>query len=174
MNLEIRRTVYMYQKLEKTQVGDIIEFELKTGEKVEAMKMTLDGIWCFVDCLEDECDMHDMDKALERVVEEFPDEIRQMLRPFDDGKLLRLPTEKEVFGDNRVGKPEPDDVVQWEPMKLRRNRIASQGLNGDCEWWWTSTQHKKDASCFAAVGNYGLCAYSGASNSYGVRPAFRF
>lgn len=173
MNLEIRRTVYMYQKLEKTQVGDIIEFELKTGETVQAMKMTDDGIWCFVDCLEDECDMHDMEQHLESVLSVFPDDIRGLMKPFDDGRLLRLPTEKEVFGKNVYGKKQPMDVQQWEPMKLRRNRIAFQGLNGDYEWWWTETPHKNDAAFFAVVSG-GNCTYGSASFSGGVRPAFRF
>ena len=174
MKLDIRRNVRMFQSVEKTQIGDVIQFDLTTGETVQAMKMTDDGIWCFVDCLEDECDMHDMEQHLESVLSVFPDDIRELMKPFDDGRLLRLPTEKEVFGKNVYGKKQPMDVQQWEPMKLRRNRIAFQGLNGGYEWWWTETPHKNGAAFFADVYRDGGCSYGGASGSGGVRPAFRF
>ena len=174
MKLDIRRNVQMFQSVEKTQIGDVIQFDLKTGETIQAMKMTEDGIWCFVDCLEDENDMETMPAFLTDLVEQFPDDIRRLMKPFDDGRLLRLPTEMEVFGKNIYGKKQPMDVQQWEPMKLRRNRIAFQGLNGAWDWWWTETPHKNDATVFALVSSYGLCTYTNASNSNGVRPAFRF
>jgi hypothetical protein len=171
--IEIIRSVKMKQSMEKTLVGDVIQFTLKTGEIVQAMKMTEGGIWCFVDCLEDECDMKRMDEYLAAVLEQFPEDIRQMMKPFEDGRMLRLPTEKEIFGKNEYGEKEPDTVRQWEPMKERRNRIAFQGLNGGWEWWWTKTPQKKDAEYFAIVFNAGLCTSSYASGSGGVRPAFR-
>jgi hypothetical protein len=171
--IEIIRSVKMKQSMEKTQVGDVIQFTLKTSEIVQAMKMTEGGIWCFVDCLEDECDMKRIDEYLAAVLEQFPKDIRQMMKPFEDGRMLRLPTEKEIFGKNKYGEKEPDTVRQWEPMKERRNRIAFQGLNGGWEWWWTETPHKKNAACFATVDGNGYCACDHASNSNGVRPAFR-
>lgn len=174
MKLDIRRNVRMFQSVEKTQIGDVIQFDLKTGETVQAMKMTDDGIWCFVDCLDEENDMETMPAFLTDLVEQFPDDIHGLMKPFDDGRLLRLPTEKEVFGKNVYGKKQPMDVQQWEPMKLRRNRIAFQGLNGGYEWWWTETPHKNGAAYFAGVYGGGTCSYDDASYSRGVRPAFRF
>ena len=171
--IEIIRSVKMKQSMEKTLVGDVFQFTLKTGEIVQAMKMTEDGIWCFVDCLKDECDMNSMNEYLAALLDQFPDNIRGLMQPFEDGRMLRLPTEKEVFGKNEVGKVEPDSVQQWEPMKLCRNRTAYQGLNGDCEWWRTETPHKKIAAVFAGVYGLGLCGCAHASDSGGVRPAFR-
>jgi hypothetical protein len=170
--IEIVRSVKMKQSMEKTQVGDVIQFMLTSGETVRVMKMTEDGIWCFVDCLRDECDMNSMNEYLAALLEQFPDDIRELLEPFDDGCILRLPTEKEVFRTNEVGKPEHGTVRQWEPMKERRNRIAFRGLNGGWEWWWTKTPHKKNAAYFARVGSYGNCYCDIASASGGVRPAF--
>jgi hypothetical protein len=137
------------------------------------MKMTECGIWCFVDCLEDECDMKRIDEYLAAVLEQFPKDIRQMMKPFEDGRMLRLPTEKEIFGKNKYGEKEPDTVRQWEPMKERRNCIAFHGLNGGWEWWWTKTPHKKNTADFAYVNSDGYCGCAGVSASGGVRPAFR-
>lgn len=157
-------------------VGDVLAFELMDGEKVEAMAMkeTDQGmIFCFVDCLKDEENMHDLPGKLNTtILERFPKEIRDVMGKFPDGRFLRLPTEKETFGCNEIGADEGDDVQQWEPMKDRRNRIAFQGLHGDSEWWWTETPDKDDAAHFAFASNSGYCSYNHASGSYGVRPAF--
>ena len=170
--IEIIRSVKMKQSMEKTQVGDVIQFTLKTGEIVQAMKMTKGGIWCFVDCLKDECDMNSMNEYLAALLNKFPEFIRQRMKPFEDGHMLRLPTEKEIFGKNTYGENEPGTVRQWEPMKERRNRIAFQGLNGSWEWWWTKTPHKKNAAYFAVVNSVGYCCLNDDSGSAGVRIVF--
>lgn len=175
--LTITQTINTYDNPENASVGDLMEFSLKTGETVQAMKMTDDGIWCFVDCLKEEHDMKTMEAFLNGVLDLFPDIIRENMKPFEDGRFLRLPTEKEIFGENKYGKAEPDTIHQWEPMKLRRNRIAFVGLNGDPDWWWTETPYKglrdvASATDFCGVTYDGNCYYINASSTLGVRPAF--
>lgn len=170
------------------EVGDVIAFELEGGEKVEAMAMRqeADGmLFLFVDCLKDEECMNEEDsnrggfdasdlrmKLNREIVERFPAEIREQMVAFANGDMLRLPTEKELFGVNEYGEDE-GDVEQFAPMKLRRNRIAFQGHNGNWEWYWLANKHKRSASRFADVNHDGLAYYGGASGAYGVRPAFK-
>lgn len=169
-------------------VEDIISFELADGEKVEAMamKQEADGmIFMLVDCLRDEECMNEEDsnrggfdasdlrmKLNREIVERFPAEIREQIVAFANGDMLRLPTEKEIFGVNEYGEDE-GDVEQFAPMKLRRNRIAFQGLNGNWEWYWLANKHKRSASVFAHVPTYGIAACADASPAGGVRPAFK-
>ena len=147
-------------------------------------------IFCLVDCLKDEYPMNDrstnkggyeaskLRSTLRDVIlPRFPAEITEKMVPFENGDLLRLPTEKEIFGRNCFGLDEPEEVTQWEPMKLRRNRIAFHGHNGDWEWYWLQNPALRDvvsAAGFATVRSYGSAAYSYASSSWvGVRPAFQ-
>ena len=171
------------------QVGDIISFTLTEGEQVEAMamKQEQDGmIFCLVDCLADEYAMNEKDTnrggfdasdlrtALKgEILDRFPADLRERMVAFENGDLLRLPTEREIFGENYYGKNEPEAVTQWEPMKLRRNRIAFQGKNGAWEWYWLMNKRRGSAADFAYVGIGGGANYSYASYSDGVRPAFK-
>lgn len=170
------------------EVGDVIAFELADGEKVEAMamKQEADGmIFMLVDCLKDEECMNEEDsnrggwdasdlrvKLNGEILERFPAEIREQMVAFTNGDMLRLPTEKEIFGVNEYGEDE-GDVEQFAPMKLRRNRIAFQGLNGNWEWYWLANKHKRSASHFALVNGDGIADYYSASGAAGVRPAFK-
>lgn len=172
-------------------VGDTISFDLTDGEHMEAIavKEETDGmIFCAVDCLETEYQMNkkptneggyeacELRKALNgEILERFPAEIRESIVPFENGDLLRLPTEKEIFGKNKYGENESDNVTQWEPMKLRRNRIAFQGYNGEWEWYWLQNRLRGVASAtyFAYVTGRGYASCYGASSSLGVRPAFK-
>lgn len=170
------------------EVGDVIAFELEGGEKVEAMAMRqeADGmLFLFVDCLKDEECMNEEDsnrggfdasdlrmKLNHEIIERFPAEIREQMVAFTNGDMLRLPTEKEIFGVNEYSEDE-GDIEQFAPMKLRRNRIAFQGLNGNWEWYWLANKHRHSASGFAVVGSYGGAGYGDASGAGGVRPAFK-
>lgn len=170
------------------EVGDVIAFELEGGERVEAMAMRqeADGmLFLLVDCLKDEECMNEEDsnrggfdasdlrmKLNREIIERFPAEIREQMIAFTNGDMLRLPTEKEIFGVNEYGEDE-GDVVQFAPMKLRRNRIAFQGLNGNWEWYWLANKHKRSASYFASVNRGGNASANNASASDGVRPAFK-
>ena len=85
--------------------------------------------------------------------------------------MIRIPTEKEIFGVNKYGEKESDDVKQFEPMKNRRNRIAFR--NNEFEWYWLKNRGVRSAAGFALVGYSGIANYSYASNSFGVRPLFK-
>lgn len=170
-------------------VGDTISFRLNDGELVEAMAVKAEQngmVFMLVDCLHDEEPMNrtvtnrggydacDLRKKLNgAILDRFPKEVRGIMVPFENGDFLRLPTEKEIFGVNEYGEKEPDSVEQFEPMKLRRNRIAFQGHNGAWEWYWLQNKVKGTAACFAIVDRGGDAYGYGASGACGVRPAFK-
>lgn len=187
--MKIERTIEVQG--ESFIVGDIISFELNDGEKVEAMAVKQDGdimIFCHVDCLKDEYPMNDRNTnkggyeasklrttLRDVILPRYPEELVKKMVPFKNGDLLRIPTEKEIFGRNVYGDDEPEEVTQWEPMKLRRNRIAFQGHNGEWEWYWLQNPAVRDvvsSTGFARVAAHGVALHYHASGSFGVRPAF--
>lgn len=180
--MRVKRTIQI--KTNHFEVGDVIKFKLATGEKVEAMAMKQDGdnmIFCAVDCLAQEHAMNGNsyeDSELRsylngNVINLFPCKLRSRMIAFDNGDMLRIPTEKEIFGENEYGEEEGSSVKQWKPMKKRKNRIASQGLNGCWEWYFLQNKVKESASGFCGVAGAGSALYVGASSSYGVRPVFQ-
>lgn len=182
----------MAVEVEQFEVGDIIKFKLTDGEKVQAMavKQTNKGmLFVLVDCLAKEYPMFnsledmtddfftyensDLRKALNgEILARFPEEIRSRMVTLDNGDMLRIPTEREIFGENIYGQEESDIVKRWKPMKKKRNRIAFQGKEGAWEWYWLMNRHKEYASHFAGVFAYGNAYYGYASNPRGVRPVF--
>lgn len=187
--ITVRKTVTeQMSECEAFKVGDVIDFTLSTGEKVSAMamKQQKDGmIFAFVDCLSDKYSMNDkntneggyaeseMRRFLgEDLYDRFPATIKDKMVTFDNGDYLRLMTEKEVFGENFYGEDEGDEVEQFEPMKLRRNRIALQGKNGSPDWYWLANKVKDSAAYFADVSYLGYVDCGSAPASFGVRPAF--
>lgn len=185
--MKVRRTEKI--KVNTFRVGDVIRFKLSDGEKVEmlAVKEESDGmIFCFVDCLAKEYSMNEQntneggwdasdlrEKLNGKVLDRFPRKIRKLLLPFENGDLLRLPTEKEIFGSNPCGEDDPESVSQWKPMKQRKNRIASQGLNGGWEWYWLQNRVPVSAANFAGVHGNGSADCYDASLAAGVRPVVK-
>lgn len=189
--MEVKRK--MTVDTEMFELGDIISFKLTTGEKVQAraVKETPDGmLFVTVDCLKEEQqmfkntdDMEDEDFSydnsdLRKVLNgaslaSFPVEIRDRMKVvYGDSDLLRIPSEKEIFGENQYGQEE-GKVKQFKGMKNRRNRIAWQGSKtGAFEWYWLMNRHKEYASNFAHVNSNGYANYNNASFSFGVRPVF--
>jgi len=172
------------------KVGDIIEIKLTDGVKAEAMAMKQeeDGmIFCLVDCLPNTSRMNDtrtneggyeksdLRKKLNgEILNLFPTEFKATMAPFDSGDLLRLPTEKEIFGKKRFGECEGPDVTQWEPMKKRRNRMAfDDSKDENLQWYWLMNKVRESAPAFSYVSASGLADYVDASSSCGVRPAFK-
>lgn len=189
--MEIKRT--MTVDTEMFDVGDVLAFFLADGEKVQAMAMkeTPAGmLFVLVDCLAKEYPMFkdidrvdrddvsymtsDLRKALNgEIFARFPEEIKsRMVAVNPEGDMLRIPTEREIFGTNEYGVNENKAVTQWKPMELRRNRIAFQGDNGAWEWYWLMNRHKRYASLFAGVNSDGFAACNYAGTSGGVRPVF--
>lgn len=182
----------MMVDVELFEVGDIIKFKLNDGEKVQAMavKETSKGmLFMLVDCLAKEYPMFtsledmtedyftyensDLRKALNsEIIARFPEKIRSRMVTLDNGDMLRIPTEREIFGENVYGQEESDTVKRFKPMKKRRNRIAFQGKEGAWEWYWLMNRHKDSASDFAYVSDYGYASCYSASYPCGVRPVF--
>lgn len=185
--MKVRRTEKI--KVNTFRVGDVIRFKLSDGEKVEmlAVKEESDGmIFCFADCLAKEYSMNEQNtneggwdasdlrkKLNSEILDRFPRKIRKLLLPFENGDMLRLPTEKEIFGSNPCGEDEPESVSQWKPMKQRKNRIASQGLNGGWEWYWLQNRVPNSAADFACVYSGGGADCYGAGYAGGVRPVVK-
>lgn len=182
----------MMVDVELFEVGDIIKFKLNDGEKVQAMavKETSKGmLFMLVDCLAKEYPMFtsledmtedyftyensDLRKALNsEIIARFPEKIRSRMVTLDNGDMLRIPTEREIFGENVYGQEESDTVKRFKPMKKRRNRIAFQGKEGAWEWYWLMNRHKDSASDFANVYANGNAYNNNASNPNGGRPVF--
>lgn len=177
------------EKPEELCVGKVFDFQLASGEKAQYMvqRMDKDGYLCLlVDCLPKAyrmnkentnvggyCASELRDHMTSDILALFPAELRDRMIPFANGDLLRLPTEKEIFGCNEYGKAEPESVQQFEPMKSRRNRIAFRGEDESLEWYWLENEVEDSAANFASVNNFGGAYYYHASRARGVRPAFK-
>lgn len=178
----------------KYEVGDIVSYTMEDGEEVEALAVkeefdkhgNLCMVFMLLDCLKEECRMnrddtndggyeesHLRDQLATKYLEKFPAALRLNMVPFENGDLLRIPTEREIFGRNIYGEEEPNTVEQFEPMKKRRNRMAFDGLNGETQAYWLQNKRVGSATNFCIVANYGFAVYSNASNSFGVRPLYR-
>lgn len=176
------------------EVGDIVSYTMEDGEEVEALAVkeefdkhgNLCMVFMLLDCLKEECRMnrddtndggyeesHLRDQLATKYLEKFPAALRLNMVPFENGDLLRIPTEREIFGRNIYGEEEPDTVEQFEPMKKRRNRMAFDGLNGETQAYWLQNKRVRSATYFAYVNFYGIADNSDASISFGVRPLYR-
>lgn len=180
------------------ELGDIISFTLTTGEKVKAKAIleTSNGmLFITVDCLKDEQQMFktpdrmgsmeisyfnsDLRHTLNgEILDTFPEEIKSRMVGMRIGNtnffdMLRIPTEREIFGENLCGKDEPVSVRRFYGMENRRERIAFQGSEtGVWEWYWLQNRVEDTASYFANVGYAGNADFYNASDSRGVRPVF--
>lgn len=182
--MEIIRKIKV--KTEKFKLGDIISFELSDGEKVRAraVKREKNGmLFCTVDCLKQKEQMNSSDtnkggyeasdlrkKLNSEILDRFPAEIRDRMKPMENGDLLRIPTEREIFGKNEYG--DFDNAEQWPCMKNVRNRIELRGDNGAWKWYWLQNRYRNSASTFCLVFGDGSADANLASNSHGVRPVF--
>lgn len=176
------------------EVGDIVSYTMEDGEEVEAIAVkeefdkhgNLCMVFMLLDCLKEECRMNRDDtndggyeesylreQLKTEYLERFPASLRLNMVPFENGDLLRIPTEREIFGENRYGEEEPDTVEQFEAMKKRRNRMALDGSNGETQVYWLQNKRVRSAASFCFVTNDGGADDAGASNSIGVRPLYR-
>lgn len=172
------------------QVGDVIKFKLTNGAKARAMAMQQEEngmIFCLVACLPGECPMNstrtndggyeqsDLRKKLNgEMLNLFPAELTGMMVPFESGDLLRLPAEKEIFGENYYGEYESPYVKQWKPMKKRKNRMAFDGSKEEnLQWYWLMNKVRESTIYFSYADRAGYAGIDYASISYGVRPVFK-
>lgn len=187
--MKVKRTMKM--KVQRFEVGDRICFKLYDGEKVEAIAVRQIGdnmLFIHTDCLKKEYPMYDEyngdgygdyeDSDLRKhlnndILSRYPRKIREKMVAFDNGDMVSIPTEKEIFGVNEYGEEESADAEQFAIMKQRRNRIAFQGYGTDeWEWYWLKNKKRNSASFFAGVASHGNSYFDDASNSLGVRPTF--
>lgn len=178
----------------KYEVGDIVSYTMEDGEEVEALAVkeefdkhgNLCMVFMLLDCLKEECRMnrddtndggyeesHLRDQLATKYLEKFPAALRLNMVPFENGDLLRIPTEREIFGRNIYGEEEPNTVEQFEPMKKRRNRMAFDGLNGETQAYWLQNKRVGSATTFCFVYANGHASGAYASYSGGVRPLYR-
>ena len=181
---------------ERFELGDIISFTLTTGEKVKAkaIRETPNGmLFITVDCLKDEQEMFENPGRAEKVdyehsdlrkklngeiFESFPEEIKGRMVGMRVGQIkcfdmLRIPTEREIFGKNYCSKDKPVSVRRFYGMENRHERIAFRGSETDTwEWYWLQNKVNESASLFALVGGNGNANCGLASISGGVRPVF--
>lgn len=194
--MKVKRTIRT--EVESFELGDVISFKLNDGEKVQAkaVKQTDEGMLLLtVDCLKDKYQMFknpdgmrsmkinyfnsDLRHQLNgEILDRFPEEIRSRMVGMrigatDTFDLLRIPTEREIFGENYYGKDEVSTVTQFKGMNNRRNRIAFRGSEtGTGYWYWLQNRDEDSASNFASVYSDGLANCGSASNSRGVRLVF--
>lgn len=162
------------------EVGDIVSYTMEDGEEVEAIAVkeefdkhgNLCMVFMLLDCLKEECRMnrddtndggyeesHLRDQLATKYLEKFPAALRLNMVPFENGDLLRIPTEREIFGRNIYGEEETNTVEQFEPMKKRRNRMAFDGLNGETQAYWLQNKRVRSATYFCYVNRERLCVH---------------
>ena len=176
------------------EIGDIVSYTMEDGEEVEALAVkeefdkhgNLCMVFMLLDCLKETCRMNRDDtndgayeesclreRLRTEYLEKFPASLRLNMIPFENGDLLRIPTEREIFGRNTYGEEEPDMVEQFEAMKKRRNRMALDGLNGETQIYWLQNKRVRSEARFCGVDSTGNARSYYAPHPLGVRPLYR-
>jgi hypothetical protein len=176
------------------ELGDEIRFKLKTSEKVraKAVQETPEGmLFITKDCVGKEKRMYEdvVDDSLDYMgsdlrkylntdlINLFPDKIRERMLPMEmsygERDYLRIPTEKEIFGENKFGKAETNSK-RFYGMKHRKNRMAFEHTNGEdvFERYWLQNAVEVSGAGFAFADEAGNANYDSASYFYGVRLVF--
>ena len=193
MSIKVKRMVKV--SVDTFQVGDIIKFKLTNGAKVQAMAMQQEEngmIFCLIDCLpcrypmniftnEGGYEKSDLRKSLNaEILDFFPEELKAVMVPFENGDLLRIPTEREIFGENQYGDYENPYVKQWKPMKKCKNRIAAD--IGVLQQYWlvnkaresnVQSSFRNPAAFFTVADCDGRANYNDGIHAIGVRPVFK-
>lgn len=173
------------------ELGDEIRFKLTTGEKVhaKAVQECEEGmLFITKDCIGKEMPMYkdpseerldylhsDLRKYLNtELLSLFPEKIRSRMLPMmieDSEDYIRIPTEKEIFGENNIAAEELY-TKRFYGMKHHRNRITFVHKDEwkTLEWYWL--QNYASCAAFAFVDGFGTAACLSASSSFGVRPVF--
>lgn len=156
-------------------IGDEIDIELKTGERVTLVcEQVKNGHVTFFtkELLEDTHAMDEgwitdwkkrlgtMDGYLEKLFRLLPDDLQAVIC----GEKLRLLREREVFGENRYGKPE--NCEQLPRYQEPENRVKR--LSGVPFPYWLASPRATNAAHFCAVSSGGSSGISNAGDSSGV------
>ena len=187
--MKIRRTIEFKAKVGFLQVGDVISFKLKSGEKVEARAIRHEGnrmlMW-FEDCLKDEYPMNEkctnaggwLDSDARsllntEIINLFPNKIQKHMVKDDIGDWLRLLSIEEVFGlTPDFEETEESKKLQIPALKTKKSHVKSLGLNGETTWYWLRSPYVSSATQFCLVFYDGNASYYDASNALGLAPAF--
>lgn len=171
--VELRDAVHAGSSLLK--VGDEIDIELKTGERVTLVcELVKDGHATFFtkDLLEDthamdegwitgfEKQLSTMEVYLEKLFRLLPDDLQAVIC---DSKL-RLLWEREVFGENRYGRQE--DCEQLPRYQELENRVKR--LGGVPFPYWLASPYAGDIAAFCSVSSSGSSYHDYVSSGYGV------
>ena len=156
-------------------IGDEIDIELKTGERVTLVcEQVKNGHVTFFtkELLEDTHAMDEgwiteykkhlstMDRYLEKLFHILPDDLQAVIC----GEKLRLLREREVFGENRYGKPE--NCEQLPRYQEPENHVKR--LSGVPFPYWLASANASYSTYFCSVNSGGSSSAYYASNSIGV------
>lgn len=126
-------------------------------------------IFCLVNCLAQEYPMNETNtneggyeaselrkKLNGKILDRFPSDLKALMVPFDNGDFLRIPTEKEIHGENYYGEYESPYATQWKPMKLcRRHRPCGLLRRFFLSWRSPRFQNQKSLICTLLWGAVG-------------------
>lgn len=156
-------------------IGDEIDIELKTGERVTLVcEQVKNGHVTFFtkELLEDTHAMDEgwiteykkhlstMDRYLEKLFHILPDDLQAVIC----GEKLRLLREREVFGENRYGKPENcEQLPRYQEPENRVKRLSGVPFS-----YWLASPGATYAAYFCAVSGDGSSDSNHASYGYGV------
>ena len=188
--MKVERTVKI--DVNTFKVGDIIKFKLTDGTKMKAIAVQKDAgdmIFCLASCLPGRVSQMNKTNTNKGGYEEsylrqrlnneflklFPEDMIDMMVPFESGDRLRLPTEKEMFGTNKYGESETQHVKQWKPMKKRGNcLIFNDAEDEQPQWYWLMNRYRKSTAHFLSVDSCGRANYYQASSCCcWIRPVFK-
>ena len=183
--MKIRKTFKIKTDINQLEVGDIIIFKLKDGEKVDARAVKREGdkmLMHFVDCLKDEYPMNEKntneggyeDSNLRKIlntdiIDRFPDKIAQKIVADKNGDLLFLLSIEEVCGLNNEFE---EAEGQLEIYKTPKSRVKTLGKGGWPTWYWLRSPYGSNATHFCFVDYGGNADHYGAGYAYGLAPAF--
>lgn len=170
---ELRDAVHAGSSL--LNIGDEIDIELKTGERVTLVCEQVKNVhvtFFTKELLEDTHAMDEgwitdwkkrlgtMDGYLEKLFRLLPDDLQAVIC----GEKLRLLREREVFGENRYGKPE--NCEQLPRYQEPENRVKR--LSGVPFPYWLASPYAYNSALFCYVHSDGSSYYDNASYGYGV------
>jgi len=114
-------------------------------------------------------DESDLRKVLNtEILDTFPEEIRQHMKPIYKDDLLTLPSTEDIFGEWDFDNWEPKEGAKpnWPLMEQVQHRTKGN-------WWWERSAFYDNATNFCIVDTNGNVSVNYASHSLGLAPAFR-
>lgn len=187
--MKVERTVKI--DVNTFKVGDIIKFKLTDGTKVKAIAVQKDAgdmIFCLASCLPGRVSRMNKTNTNKGGYEEsylrqrlnneflklFPEDMIDLMVPFENGDFLRIPTEREIFGENQYGDYEDPHVKQWKPMRKRGNCLIFNDVDDDQpQWYWLMNRYRTSTAHFLSVDSRGYANYYQASSCCWIRPVFK-